>query len=111
MTNNIIVGHRVGVTVTAGSTATLNATLWHANGTDRSGAGTINHVADYTGDPGFVADGYHLGSSSAAIDVGVNAGVTTDIDGDPRPYGAGYHIGADELTWWTVYLPLVRASK
>jgi len=40
---------------------------------------------------------YHIGSGSGAIDTGVNAWVTTDIDGELRPYGLGYDIGADEL--------------
>ena len=87
MTNTVLTGHTVGITVSSGSTATLNATLWHANTTDRSGTGTIDHLTDRSGDPAFTADGYHLTPSSAAIDQGVNAGVTTDIDGETRPAG------------------------
>ena len=61
------------------------------------------------GDPAFVDpanDDYHLGSGSAAIDAGVDAGVASDIDGDPRPAGIGYDIGADEFAVH-VYLPLI----
>jgi len=116
MTNTILVGHAVGISVTAGSKVTLEATLWGsgawANGTDWGGdgiivAGTIN----VRGDPAFVnPDGgdYHIGPGSAAIDAGVNAGVTTDIDGDFRPKEGGYDIGADEFgQQWNIYLPLV----
>jgi fibronectin-binding autotransporter adhesin len=105
MTNTIIVSHTVGIAVTAGNAATLNGTLWHANTTDWSG--NVIHANDHSGDPAFAPDGYHLTLSSAAIDKGVDAGVTTDIDGDARPWGAGHDIGADELRQRYVYLPLV----
>ena len=109
MTNTIIFSHTVGVTVTAGNTATLNATLWHSNGADRGGAGTINHTNDHSGDPKFAADGHHLTAGSAAIDKGVNAGVLVDIDGQMRPAGQGYDLGADEFGasfLRRLYLPL-----
>jgi hypothetical protein len=99
----------VGITVTAGSIATLNATLWHANGTDYGG--NVIHTNDRSGDPAFAPDGYHLTISSAAIDAGVDAGVTTDIDGDVRPWDAGYDIGADEFRKWYVYLPVVMKNR
>ena len=108
MTNTIIVSHMVGITVTAGNTATLNATLWHGNGTDNSG--NVIHTNDHSGDPAFDTDGYHLTSSSAAIDQGVDAGVTTDIDGDTRPHGDGHDIGADEYGQRYIYLPLVMKN-
>jgi hypothetical protein len=75
LTNTILVSQTVGITVAAG---TIN--LW--------------------GDPAFVnpsAGDYHLGQGSAAIDAGIDAGVTTDIDGDPRPLGLGFDLGADEF--------------
>jgi len=101
LTNTIIAGHRVGVTVTAGNEAWLNATLWHGNAiTDTGGAGSVNRLNDHHGDPAFAADGYHLTPGSAAIDQGVNAGVTTDIDGQTRPNG-GYDLGADEFFFIT----------
>lgn len=113
MTNTILVSHTVGISVTAGSTATLEGTLWGsgawANGADWGGAGTINHTNDHSGDPAFVspdAGDYHIGPTSAARDAGAGAGVTTDIDGDPRPLGSAPDIGADEFAI-KVYLPLV----
>lgn len=103
LTNTILVGHTVGITVTTGNTATLESTLWGsgawANDADWGGPGAINHSNDYIGDPAFVAPDagdYHLDVDSAAIDAGVDAGVTTDIDGDTRPQGAAPDLGADE---------------
>jgi hypothetical protein len=69
---------------------------------------TVQH--QYGGDPGFDLDGYHLLSGSAAIDRGVNANVTIDIDGQLRPNGSMPDLGADE--WYPpldkkVYLSLV----
>jgi len=108
LTNTILVSHTVGVAVTQGNTATLNATLWHINGTDYSG--NVIHVNDRSGDPDFDPDGYHLPPISAAIDAGVDAGVTTDIDGDARPQGQGHDIGADEFRQSYIYLPLVMKN-
>ena len=115
-TNTIIAGHHsVGIAVTTGSTATLEATLWYNNGSDTGGGGTIvTGAVNVYDDPAFVnpsAWDYHLTGGSAAIDAGVDAGMTTDIDGDTRPQGAGYDIGADELRQWYIYLPLVLSVE
>jgi parallel beta-helix repeat protein len=120
LTNTILVSHTVGITVTPGNTATLEATLWGggtwANDMDWGGTGTIvTGTHNYWGDPVFVnpdAGDYHIGPGSAALDRGVDAGVTVDIDGDSRPVGAGYDLGADEFptavsTENFLYLPLV----
>ena len=108
MSNTIIFSHTVGVTVATGNTATLNATLWHANDSKTGGAGTINTTNDHDGDPAFDTDGYHLTGASAAIDQGVDAGVNFDIDGDSRPMGSGFDIGADEFSpHYENYLPLI----
>jgi hypothetical protein len=112
LTNTILVSHTVGITVAAGSTATLENTLWGsgawANGMDWGGAGAIvTGTVNVWSDPRFAADGYHLLSDSAAIDRGVNAGVINDIDGDVRPQGDGYDLGADEYRGWRLYLPLI----
>jgi len=112
MTNTILVSHNIGIYIHPGNTATLESILWHGNTTNWSGAGTINNSNDYSGDPAFVnpdAGDYHIGINSAALDTGINAGITTDIDNEPRPVGEGYDIGADEfpVVRHLVYLPLV----
>jgi uncharacterized repeat protein (TIGR01451 family) len=103
ITNAIVFSHTVGIRVTEGSTATVNGVLWHANITDTVGNVQVSH--EYSGTPAFDADGYHLTSGSKAIDKGVGAGITIDIDGDPRE--GKPDIGADESPTRNVYLPLV----
>jgi len=105
MSNTILVSHTVGIHVAAGETATLEATLWGdgawANATDWSGAGTlVTETVNVWSDPAFVdpdAGDYHIAPDSAALDAGVDAGITVDMDGEPRPAGSGYDIGADEF--------------
>jgi hypothetical protein len=62
-----------------------------------AGSPSFQATNPLTGDPKLDAT-YHLQAGSAAIDAGVDAGVTTDIDGEARPWGQGYDIGADEYT-------------
>jgi len=121
MTNTILVGHAVGLEVREHNTATLEATLWGsgdwANGIDVDdwgGQGTVYTgpaALNYWGLPAFVAPDagdYHI-SAGAAINRGVDAGVTSDIDGDPRPAPSGTRpdLGADEFSQRSIYLPLV----
>jgi uncharacterized repeat protein (TIGR01451 family) len=104
LTNTILVGHAVGISMTQDSKVKLEGTLWGAgdwaNGTDWVGVGDIITGAhNVWGDPGFLdPDGgdYHIGPDSAAIDAGVPCNVKHDIDGDPRPAAWGFDIGADE---------------
>jgi hypothetical protein len=119
LTNTILVSHTVGISVTSNSTATLNATLWGtgewANALNWQGAHVFlaNNV---TGDPKFadpLNHDYHLISGSAAIDSGVFAGVTTDLDGHSRlpAYGGlRVDIGAYEAEYqgviYQAYLPV-----
>jgi len=95
MTNAIFSDNDQGIMVTALGTATLTSTLWRDNNTNWSG--NVTHSDDHNGDPKFALDSYHLLPGSAAIDKGVNAGVSDDIDGDHRPYGSGCDVGADEF--------------
>jgi hypothetical protein len=107
MTNSVIVSHTVGITVTAGNAAALVETLWHANGANWGGAGAVAHSSDHTGDPLFDDDGFHISKGSAAVDAGVEAGVTVDIDGEMRPMGLAPDLGADELPKVVIFLPVV----
>lgn len=115
VTNTIIAGHGVGITLAEGCTATVRGTLWHGNGSLWSGAGTVDHTFDRQGDPAFDTDGYHLTSRSVAINRGVEAPVSADIDGDDRPLEAGADIGADEFSglpfvWRRLFLPLAATG-
>ena len=102
MTNTIMVSHTVGITVSEGNTATLVGTLWYTNTTNWDGAGILNAGApNVYNNPLFAADGYHLTAGSAAINQGVLAGVTVDIDGQSRDAQAD--LGADE---YIVCVPL-----
>ena len=105
MVNNILVSHTIGISLEDSSGHVFpDYTLFWANSNDG-----IRGTHPVDGAPAFVdpgSDDYHLGPGSAAIDAGVDAGVTTDIDGDPRPLGSAPDIGADEFVA-RVYLPLV----
>jgi parallel beta-helix repeat protein len=122
LTNTILVSHTVGITVTAGSTVTLEATLWGSgawvNDANWGGDGTvITGTVNVWGDPAFVdpdAGDYHLSPVSAAVDTGVDAGVTDDMDGHDRPFDGDddsideFDIGADEYVKLNyIFLPLV----
>ncbi|MEA3342491.1 MAG: right-handed parallel beta-helix repeat-containing protein, partial [Chloroflexota bacterium] len=114
MTNTILVSHTVGITVTGGNTATLEATLWGggdwANDLNWGGDGHIVGSANVTGDPSFVdPDGgdYHITGASAAVDEGVPMWVSTDIDGDARTVSSAPDLGADESTF---VLKVVKAG-
>ncbi len=104
LTNTLVASVTWGITNTtpAGATVSADHTLfWVVTNPGISGANPLS------GDPRFVdpAGGdYHLGPGSAAIDAGVDAGVTTDIDGELRLNVPD--IGADEW-YFRVYLPLV----
>ncbi|MBN1954958.1 MAG: hypothetical protein JW900_07890 [Anaerolineae bacterium] len=99
MTNTILVSQTTGLVMDDGCTATLESTLWYGNGQNWGGGGIISHTNDYTGHPAFVdpnGGDYHLAGASAAIDMGIDAGLFYDFDGDSRPLGGGFDLGADE---------------
>ena len=80
-----------------GNNITAQSTLFFSTGTPcGGGASCANNVF---GNPDFIDPterNYHIGPGSAAVDQGVDAGITMDIDGEPRPMRYGYDIGADE---------------
>jgi hypothetical protein len=110
LTNNLIYSHTYGILVEADSTARLYNTLFYANDSDTDGEGDIFNTDPITGqDPLLDAD-YHLLADSPAIDAGVDAGVTTDIDGELRD--SSPDLGADEFALppepgCNIYLPLI----
>ncbi len=112
LTNVIITNYATGVVQDGTATVTEDYTLF--SGVTTRETGTVGGgTHSFTGDPRFVfpaQDDYRLRKDSAAIDRGVNASVSVDFQGDPRPTGTGFDIGYDEfteLTYFTVYLPLV----
>jgi hypothetical protein len=107
MTNTILTNHGTGVYAEAGTSVWLDGVLWYENTiANTDGAITVTHAI--TGSPAFAdaAYPYHLTAGSAAIDQGVSAGVTSDIDGDPRPMRLLPDLGADEAPFW-LYLTIV----
>jgi parallel beta-helix repeat protein len=111
LTNTVLASYVVAITVTEGSTATLEGTLWHGTGRETGGSGGIlTGTVNVWGDPAFLDPGsgdYHIGSGSAAMDAGVDAGITTDIDGHRRPMGEAVDIGADERYAVIAYIPVI----
>jgi uncharacterized repeat protein (TIGR01451 family) len=101
LTNTILAQHSVGISVTGSNTVTVNGILWHNvyDNVSQSPTATVSLQNQYWGNPAFVyPDGgdYHIDADSAAIDRGVDAVISTDIDGESRPIGASYDLGADE---------------
>jgi hypothetical protein len=109
MTNTIVFSHAVGVAVSDGNGVALNGSLWYRTPVTVSlAAAAVATVSNaHVGDPAFDLDGYHILSTSAAIDAGVPAGVNTDIDGQHRPYGNLPDLGADEFAEGNLFLPIV----
>jgi len=110
LTNTILVSHSVSISATGGNTVTVNGVLWYNAPitVSQSITAIVTVQNQHTGDPAFAQDGYHLTTNSAAIDIGVEAGLTSDIDGQIRD--AQPDIGADEYIEWLVYLPLVNKN-
>ncbi len=112
LSNTILVDQGTGIIAEEGSSAELEGVLWYANANNSGGGGSLNLSKAATGNPVFAADGYHILTESAAINAGVDAGVSEDIDGQTRPNQLP-DLGADE--YWPsteqghIYLPLVRA--
>lgn len=105
LVNNIVASHTVGLSVVEPSgNLFADHTLFWGNSDDG-----LRGTLPVDSDPAFVnpaMNNYHLSAGSGAIDMGIDAGVLSDIDGESRPVGAGYDIGADEF-WYAVSLPLI----
>ena len=119
ITNTIVASQTVGVYVDSTglpypleNRASLDGTLWWANGSDAAGPGQVVRNHDVNGNPRFTCTGtlpgclnpYHILTDSAAVDAGVIVALSlpgtdqfVDIDGQLRPSGEGYDIGADEI--------------
>jgi uncharacterized repeat protein (TIGR01451 family) len=123
MKNNIIIMHQVGINVTAGHSASLDGTVWGndalwgsdqiSNLVDVAGGGVVAtgtvNIRDWPGFVDFDAGDYHLLSTGAAVNTGVNSGIATDIDGHPRPTDSGYDIGADE--YYRLELTVIKRTS
>lgn len=97
-TNTIFYSHTVGVNLAVGYAGLWN-TLWWQNLTDA--VGTVVSATNVYSEPVFrdsEALDYHIRSGSGAIDTGVEAGVSDDIDGGLRPLLSAPDIGADEFS-------------
>jgi hypothetical protein len=99
LTNTLIANHTAGISQTGSAIVHENYTLFAGNTADK--LGTINSGPNsFSGNAGFAdetSDNYRLTFASAANDVAVNAGLTTDLDGSPRPTFGGFDIGAFEF--------------
>ncbi|MDO8836947.1 MAG: right-handed parallel beta-helix repeat-containing protein, partial [Vicinamibacterales bacterium] len=93
--HSIIANSPVGVGVNSGYLVTFDHVLRHHLDSFTVG-GTIVDNSPLTGDPAFKSDGYHISSTSAAIDAAPGSGIIEDIDNNPRPMGTAPDLGADE---------------
>lgn len=111
ITNTIIADYNIGLQ-RVGGTAYEDYNLYYSNTIDISGTVggyTNSFVADFN-PLATVCDNYGLGTGSAAIDAGTNAGVTTDYDGDSRPLLGGFDIGYDEATDTQIEVPICNVD-
>ena len=101
ITNTIVASYTVGIGAGSGATIVSDYNLFfNAPTSIITGAHSIVGA-----DPRFrnpANDDYHLTVGSPAIDRGVNAGVSTDLDGNLRPQGNAPDIGAYEFPWYTL---------
>lgn len=104
--NTIIANQKVGIYNKGDVTSNVvfaDEILWYGNTSNSDGAGTFFLSNEATGDPLFVDPvtfDYHIGTGSAAIDIGTNAfipaGIDADADGHPRIANGIVDLGAYE---------------
>ena len=112
LVNNIVVSHAVGITNVLPASASVNADHTLFEGNDVDFGPDVAATSVLTGCPAFVdpdAGDYHITAGSAAVDAGVWAGVSIDIDDELRSLPPD--LGADEFRALSivarVYLPVV----
>lgn len=107
-TNTIVANQSVGIHATGANTLSVDGVLWYNTPTRILAAGaTVTRAHEYTGDPSFAADGYHLNSASAAANKDIVYAVDYDVDGQLRPVNLFPDLGADEIMLAVVISPSV----
>ena len=111
ITNTLIASHTVGIEQTDG-VVTEDYNLF-AGATLTTTGFVTNGAHSREGDPAFVdaaAGDYHITARSAALNAGVDVGVTVDADGHTRltGLGRGMDIGYDELPQQVWFFPWVE---
>ena len=85
-TNTILANQTTGIFATAANTLTVNGVLWYNTPPPIQAAGaSLTRLNEFTGDPKFEPDGYHLKAGSSAIDSGGLPALDHDVDGQLRP--------------------------
>ncbi|RMF36118.1 MAG: hypothetical protein D6759_03950, partial [Chloroflexi bacterium] len=107
-TTHAFVGRENAGTVAITHTNTLVYQVTNVH-TTASGSPSFSASGQVSGDPK-LDELYRLRAGSAAVDAGVNTGVSTDLDGEARPGGSGYDIGADEYKGSAGRLRFVQAD-
>lgn len=112
MTNTVLVSQTVGISAaSAYNTVILNGVLWYRTPTTVSAVSgaTISINNQFVDGPVLATDGYHLLPGSPAIDRGMDAGVSSDIDGEPRNIPPD--LGADEFWFTRIHLPVILRAR
>ena len=106
-TNGIIADQPIGFYVEADNSLQVDGVLWHQVPTTVTLSPMVTFAINnqFTGDPLFSADGYHITKLSPARFQGVASSVVQDIDGEGRPSPPSQ--GADEFWTNSLFMPIV----